>query len=72
MLGAPTRAGTLEAIPHIFDQIYHPLRIPPLVVVPGEDLYQISAHNGRAGGIDDGAGWVPREVHGNQGFFRYV
>src|SRR6187549_861178 len=59
----PARRCSGEAGGHEGDEVGHAAAVAPLVVVPGEDLDEVTAEAHRGESVDDGAALVTLEVH---------
>src|SRR5947207_15958721 len=57
---------------HVTNQVLHPVREAPLVVVPGEDLGQVAVDHLGERGVDDGRVRVAAEVDRDQLLVRTV
>src|SRR5207244_3640742 len=65
-LPATSRSRTLRTrgLRDLVDQIDHPTRVSPLVVIPGDDLYQVAVRH-RQAGVEDRAVRAADDVAGD-------
>src|SRR6478672_4507274 len=58
-------------VAHEVNEVAHPARVAPLVVVPGNDFDQLACDHARHGRVHDGRARISAEVYGDQ-LFRFV